>query len=266
MIGAIIGDIVGSRFEFNNHRSKDFELFTANCFPTDDSIMTVAIGQAIVECQGDYSNLSRKAIECMQDLGRPYPHCGYGGRFYDWIYSENPQPYNSFGNGAAMRVSGAGFAARTIDEAKELSYKITAISHNHPEGLKGAESVAVAIFLARSGKTKQEIRQYIEGNYYKIDFTIDGIRATYRFNETCRNTVPQAFAAFFEGESFEDTLRNAISVGGDSDTLAAIACSIAEAYYGVPDDLRKQAESYLDNDRYRPVYSWLKNFENTFGR
>lgn len=165
-----------------------------------------------------------------------------------------------------MRVSGAGFAARTIDEAKELSYKITAISHNHPEGLKGAESVAVAIFLARSGKTKQEIRQYIEGNYYKIDFTIDGIRATYRFNETCQNTVPQAFAAFFEGESFEDTLRNAISVGGDSDTLAAIACSIAEAYYGVPDDLRKRAESYLDNDRYRPVYSWLKNFENTFDR
>lgn len=162
MIGAIIGDIVGSRFEFNNLRSKDFELFTADCFPTDDSIMTVAIGQAIVECQGDYSNLSRKAIECMQDLGKTYPHCGYGERFYDWIYSENPQPYSSFGNGAAMRVSGAGFAAHTLDEAKELSYKVTAISHNHPEGLKSAESVAVAIFLARNGKTKQEIRQYIE--------------------------------------------------------------------------------------------------------
>lgn len=262
MIGAIIGDIVGSRFEFNNHRSKDFELFTDNCFPTDDSIMTVAVGQAIAECQGDYSNLSRKAIECMQDLGRIYPDCGFGGMFYQWIFSENPQPYSSFGNGAAMRISGVGFAARTLEEAKELAYKVTAISHNHPEGIKGAEAVAVSIFLARKGKTKHEIRKYIEDNYYKINFTIDEIRATYRFNETCQETVPQALAAFFESDSFEDTLRNAISVGGDSDTLAAIACSIAEGYYGVPDDLRKQAESYLDNNRYRPVYTWLKNFEN----
>ena len=266
MIGAIIGDIVGSRFEFDNLRSKDFELFTDDCFPTDDSIMTVAIGQAIVECQGDYSNLSHKAIKCMQDLGRIYPDCGFGGMFFQWIFAENPQPYSSFGNGAAMRVSGASFAARTLDEAKELSYKVTAVSHNHPEGIKGAESVAVAIFLAKSGKTKQEIRQYIEDNYYKIDFTTEEIRGTYRFNETCQGTVPQAFAAFFEGESFEDTLRNAISVGGDSDTMAAIACSIAEGYYGVPDDLRKKAESYLDNDRYRPVYYWLKNFESTFDR
>ena len=245
MIGAIIGDIVGSRFEFDNYRKKDFELFTDDCFPTDDSIMTVAVGKAILECEGDYTHLSERAIECMQELGRPYPDCGFGGSFYDWIYSENPKPYNSFGNGAAMRVSGAGFAAITIDEAKELAYKVTAVSHNHPEGIKGAEAVAVAIYLARHGKTKDEIRAYIEGNYYKIDFTIDEIRPNYEFNETCQNTVPQAFAAFFEADGFEDTIRNAISVGGDSDTLAAIAGSIAEAFYGVHLHLRERAESYV---------------------
>ena len=264
MIGAIIGDIVGSRFEFENHRSKDFELFTDDCFPTDDSIMTVAIGQAIAKCEGNYSNLSQKAIECMQDLGRIYPYCGFGGMFWKWIFTEHPQPYNSFGNGAAMRVSGAGFAARTLAEAKELSYKVTAVSHNHPEGIKGAEAVAVATFLAKTKNSKQKIREHIEDNYYKIDFTLNEIRSTYKFNETCQQTVPQAFAAFFESESFEDALRNAISIGGDSDTLAAIACSIAEAYYGVPDKLRNQAESYLDNDKYRPVYNWLKSFEKKF--
>ena len=262
MIGAIIGDIVGSRFEFDNYRKKDFELFTDDCFPTDDSIMTVAVGKAILECEGDYTHLSERAIECMQELGRPYPDCGFGGSFYDWIYSENPKPYNSFGNGAAMRVSGAGFAAITIDEAKELAYKVTAVSHNHPEGIKGAEAVAVAIYLARHGKTKDEIRAYIEGNYYKIDFTIDEIRPNYEFNETCQNTVPQAFAAFFEADGFEDTIRNAISVGGDSDTLAAIAGSIAEAFYGVPLHLRERAESYLNTNRYTMINDWRKNFED----
>lgn len=264
MIGAIIGDIVGSRFEFDNYRKKDFELFTDDCFPTDDSIMTVAVGKAILECEGNYTHLSERAIDCMQELGRPYPDCGFGGSFYDWIYSENPKPYNSFGNGAAMRVSGAGFAARTLDEAKELAYKVTAVSHNHPEGIKGAEAVAVAIYLARHGKTKDEIRAYIEGNYYKIDFTIDEIRPNYEFNETCQNTVPQAFAAFFEADGFEDTIRNAISVGGDSDTLAAIAGSIAEAFYGVPLHLRERAESYLNTNRYAMIYEWLKKFEERF--
>lgn len=264
MIGAIIGDIVGSRFEFDNYRKKDFELFTDDCFPTDDSIMTVAVGKAILECEGDYTHLSERAIECMQELGRPYPDCGFGGSFYDWIYAEHPQPYNSFGNGAAMRVSGAGYAARTLDEAKELAYKVTAVSHNHPEGIKGAEAVAVAIYLARHGKTKDEIRAYIGGNYYKIDFTLDEIRPTYEFNETCQNTVPQAFAAFFEADGFEDTIRNAISVGGDSDTLAAIAGSIAEAFYGVPLHLHERAESYLNTNRYAMIYEWLKKFEEKF--
>ena len=264
MIGAIIGDIVGSRFEFNNYRKKDFELFTSDCFPTDDSIMTVAVGAAILECGGDYTDLSERAIQCMQELGRPYPDCGFGGNFFYWIYSENPKPYNSFGNGAAMRVSGAGFAARTPDEAKELARKVTAVSHNHPEGMKGAEAVAVAIYLARHGKTKDEIKAYIGDNYYKIDFTLDEIRPTYEFNETCRNTVPQAFAAFFEADGFEDTIRNAISIGGDSDTLAAIAGGIAEAFYGVPLPLRAKAESYLNKKEYKIIYRLLKKFEEKF--
>lgn len=264
MIGAIIGDIVGSRFEFDNYRAKDFELFTDKCFPTDDSIMTVAVGKAILDCEGDYSDLSARTIQCMQELGRPYPNSGYGESFCDWIYSDDPQPYHSFGNGAAMRISAVGFAARNIDEVKTLSRTVTAISHDHPQGLKGAESVAMAIFLARQSKSKAEIRDYIEQNYYKIGFTLDEIRDTYEFNETCQNTVPQAFEAFFEANDFEDAIRNAVSVGGDSDTLAAITGSIAEAYFGVPFDLRKKAERYLENDTFRPIYTWLSRFEKMF--
>lgn len=264
MIGAIIGDIVGSRFEWDNYRAKDFELFTDACFPTDDSIMTVAVGKAILDCDGVYGDLSAKTVSCMQKLGRRYPHCGYGGRFYHWIFSNDPKPYYSFGNGAAMRVSAVGFAARNIDEVKTLSRAVTAISHDHPEGLKGAESVAMAIFLARQSKTKQQIRDYIEQNYYKIGFTLDEIRGTYEFNETCQNTVPQAFEAFFEAKDFEDAIRNAVSIGGDSDTLAAITGGIAEAYFGVPFDLRKKAERYLENDTFRPIYTWLKRFEKMF--
>lgn len=152
MIGAIIGDIAGSRFEFRNYRQKDFELFTPECSPTDDSIMTVALGKAILSCNGDYTNLSQKAIECMQEFGKRYPHCGFGGMFRQWIRAENPQPYGSFGNGAAMRVSGAGFATRSLEEAKKLAHKVTCVSHNHPEGLKGARPLPLQFFWR--GKTK----------------------------------------------------------------------------------------------------------------
>ena len=237
MLGAVIGDIVGSRYEWNNNRLKEFKFFDKKCFFTDDSIMTLAIAKAVMESNDDYSNLSEKAVECMQEVGRPYPDCGYGGSFYHWIYSNDPKPYNSFGNGAAMRVSACGFAARDLDEVKLLSEKVTSVTHNHPEGIKGAESTAAAIYLARSGKKLDEIRDYIDKNYYKMNFTIDSIRDSYEFNETCQNTVPQAMMAFFESGSFEDAIRNAISVGGDSDTLAAITGGIAEAYYGIPDEL-----------------------------
>jgi len=246
MIGAIIGDIVGSIYEWNNHSSKDFELFTEECFFTDDSIMTIAVAKALMESKEDYSDLSEQAIKWMQELGRPYPDCGFGGSFYHWIYSNNPKPYNSYGNGAAMRISPVGWAAKDIEQAKRLSKAVTEVSHNHPEGIKGAESVAVAIVLARQGKSIDEIKEYVNEHYYKIDFKLDEIRETYKFNETCQDTVPQALQAFFESNSFKDAIRNAISIGGDSDTLAAITGSVAEVYYGVPKWMKEKVFWYLD--------------------
>lgn len=245
MLGAIIGDVVGSRFEFHNHRSKEFELFTQGCFFTDDSVMTLAVAKAILNSKGDLTKLSEETVRSMQRLGQEYPAAGYGGMFMRWLGTKNPQPYNSFGNGSAMRVSPCGWAAKTEGEAKILSKLTTEVTHNHPEGLKGAEATTVAIFMARNGAEKEAIRARMAADYYDLNFSIDEIRPTYRFNETCQETVPQAIVAFLESESFEDAIRIAISAGGDSDTLAAIAGSIAEAFYGVPADLREKALSYL---------------------
>lgn len=260
MVGAIIGDIVGSRFEWDNIKSKDFKFLTYQCFPTDDSIMTLALAQAILVSKPDHSDLSKNADECMQSIGRNYPDCGYGGGFYKWMFSDNPKPYNSYGNGAAMRVSAAGFAANSIEEAKDIAKKITEVTHNHPEGIKGAEAIAVAIYMAKTGSSLLEIRDYIDKNYYPMNFTLDGIRATYEFNETCQDTVPQAFMAFFESTDFEDAIRNAISIGGDSDTLAAICGGVAEAYYGVPLEIRRRALAFLD----KRLFKILLDFENKY--
>ena len=243
MLGAIIGDMAGSVYEFHNLKSKRFPLFTRKCYPTDDSIMTIAVAKAILENDGKAEGLEDKAVEWMQKIGRQYPNCGYGGRFYEWMYARKPHPYNSFGNGAAMRVSACGWAGKTLEEVKALSHAVTIVTHNHPEGVKGAEATACAIFLARTGHSKEEIRSFIEDNYYTLDFTIDEIRPTYEFNESCQGTVPQAIEAFLESDSFEDAIRTAVSVGGDSDTLAAITGGIAEAFYGIPEELRKQAIS-----------------------
>ena len=260
MLGAIIGDIVGSRFEWHNIKTKEFDFLTYKCFPTDDSVMTLALAQAILTSKPDYSDLSKNAVECMQAVGRNYPDCGYGGKFRHWMFSDNPQPYNSFGNGAAMRVSPAGFAATSLDEAKLLAKRITEVTHNHPEGLKGAEATVVAIYMARTGSSILEIRDYIDKHYYPMNFTLDGIRSTYRFNETCQETVPQALEAFFESTSFEDAIRNAISIGGDSDTLAAICGGVAEAYYGIPSEIRKHALTFLD----KRLLQILVAFENKY--
>lgn len=246
MLGAIIGDIAGSRFEWNNHKSKDFDLLTYRCRPTDDSVMSLAVAKAILQSKENGTDLARETVSCMQELGRKYPDAGYGGMFSSWISAKNPQPYNSFGNGAAMRISPCGFAASTLDEAIWMARAVTGVTHNHPEGMKAAEAVSAAIFLARNGKSLLEILDYIESRYYKIDFTLDSIRASYSFDVTCQGSVPQAFAAFFESTGFEDAIRNAISIGGDSDTIAAIAGGMAEAYYGIPDALRKHALTYLD--------------------
>ena len=260
MIGAIIGDIAGSRFEFHNYRRKDFTLFAPDCMATDDSIMSLAIAEALMKSRPDDSNLAENTVRYMQSVGRHYPDCGYGGRFYHWIFSDHPHPYNSFGNGSAMRVSAAGFAAVSLEDAKKKAEIVTAVSHNHPEGIKGAVATAEAIYLARTGYDKEEIRKRITEEYYPINFTLDEIRDSYRFNETCQETVPQALEAFFESTDFEDAIRCSVSVGGDSDTLAAICGGIAEAYYGVPDDMREQAISYLD-DRLRDI---LIRFEEIY--
>jgi ADP-ribosyl-[dinitrogen reductase] hydrolase len=184
----------------------------------------------------------------MREIGRKYPDCGFGGMFRKWVFGDNPKPYNSFGNGAAMRISPCGFIAGTEEEAILLSRKVTEVTHNHPEGLKGAQAVSVAIFMARNGAAKNEIEERMEKDYYDLDFTLDGIREDYEFNETCQGTVPQAIVAFLESASFEDAVRNAVSIGGDSDTLAAITGSIAEAFYGVPSDLKSRALTYLDRE------------------
>ena len=264
MLGAVIGDIVGSPKEFNNHRSKEFEMFTSKCSVTDDSIMTAAVAKAIMSCDGNWERLGEQAIRSMQEIGRKYPTCGYGGMFWEWMFTDDPLPYGSYGNGAAMRVSPCGFAARTESEAKLLSRKVTEVSHNHPEGIKGAEATTIAIFLAKNGSTKEEIGDRMRTDYYDLDFTLDSIRSTYKFNETCQETVPQAIKAFLESNSFEDTIRGAISIGGDSDTLAAIAGSIAEAYFGIPDKIRDIALSYL-NPELKGIYDeWQKYMENKF--
>jgi len=271
MLGAIIGDIVGSRFEWNNHKDKEFELFTEDCRMTDDSIMTLAVAKALLETEkamesvaegqerkSDYFSLLKKmSIQYMQAFGRRYPDCGFSRAFYQWIVSEEPQPYNSYGNGAAMRISPVAYVGRTEKEIQDLSETVTGVSHNHAEGLKGAESTATATFMARSGSSKDEIRNWIAENYYPLDFTLDGIRNSYRFTTDCQATVPQAIAAFLESTSFEDAIRNAVSLGGDSDTLAAIAGAIAEAHYGIPEVIKNRALSYFDERQLSVYEEWI---------
>jgi len=260
MIGALIGDIVGSRYERVSHKSKQFKLFDKICRPTDDSVMSLAIAKAILESEDGFGDLSRKAIDVMQELGRIYKNAGYGGTFFKWIWAEDPQPYNSFGNGSAMRVGPCGFAAANLEEAKALSTAVTKVSHNHPEGMKGAEAIAVAVFLARSRKSKEEIRTYIHENYYDINFTLDQIRKEYKFDVSCQGSVPVALEAFFEAADFEDAVRNAISVGGDSDTIGAMAGAVAEAYYGVPERIIDRAIEYLDARQMEILYYFEKQY------
>lgn len=270
MLGAIIGDIVGSRFEFHNIKSKQFDLFTKDSFATDDTIMTIAVAKSFVECKPDYSDLADTTIYNMSLLGNQYPDAGYGGMFNYWLQSVYPEPYNSFGNGAAMRVSPVGWAARSMDEVKDLSYAVTAVTHNHAEGIKGAEATAVAVYMAKNGYDKKTIKSFIDSNYYLMNFTLDGIRESYSFNETCQQTVPQALMAFFESVSFEDAIRNAISIGGDSDTIAAITGGVAEAYYkAIPRRFKAEAYKRLDKSlsailmqfcESYDVWKWLKKY------
>ena len=246
MYGAIVGDIVGSRFEYENIKTKDFELFHEDCEFTDDTIMTLAVHDALVACQGNYANLKETVIRKFQEAYQAYPNGDYGLRFRRWLQNGETEPYGSWGNGAAMRVSPCGWFAESLEEAKALSYTVTAVTHNHPEGIKGAEATTVAIFLARAGHTKDFIREVILRDYYPINFTLDQIRPFYRFNESSQGTVPFALQAFFESNSFEDAIRNAVSIGGDCDTLTAITGAVADAYYGMPEAIIQKAREYLD--------------------
>lgn len=249
MIGAILGDVVGSIYEFDNIKTKDFELFDKECFFIDDSVMTIAIAEALMQTEEineeNLEDFKENLITVMHEIGVKYPDCGYGGHFLVWMLRNKREPYNSFGNGSAMRVSSVGWYAKTLEDAELIAKATAEVSHNHPEGIKGAVATAGAVFLARTGATMGELRDYIS-KYYTIDFTIDEIRPVYEFNETCQETVPQAMQAFFESTSFEDAIRNAISIGGDSDTLAAITGAVAEAYYGIPEEMKETALSYLD--------------------
>lgn len=268
MIGAIIGDIIGSPFEFNNYRAKDFDFFAPGCYVTDDSIMTIAIGGGLLACKekgllafDKYHQLTWKqeeeiaeiVVKFMKMIGRPYDDCGYGSHFYQWMYSDDEIGYNSCGNGSAMRISSVGEMANDIGEVKVLSRIVTMVSHNHIEGLKGAEATAVAVFMAKHGASMDDIERVINDEYYPIGFTIDKLRETYKFDGTCQGTVPQALQCFFESTDYVDCIRNCISIGGDSDTIAAIAGGVAAAYYGVPSELKEATEACLD-ERLRKIY------------
>jgi ADP-ribosylglycohydrolase len=225
MIGAIAGDIIGSVYEFQQIKTKDFPLFHARCCFTDDSVLTIAIARAILD-DGDY-------LRAVREIGKKYPDAGYGTHFTSWLHSKWPMPYNSWGNGSAMRVSPVGFAFDSVEEVLREAARTAEISHNHAEGVKGARATAMAVFLARTAKDKNLMRAEIASRFaYDLDRTVDEIRPTYSFNESCQQTVPEAIIAFLESTSYEDAIRNAISLGGDSDTLACIAGGIAEAYYG----------------------------------
>ena len=261
MLGAIVGDIVGSRFEWDNIHTKRFRLFTGDCHFTDDSLMTVAIADAILRSGDGFEDLGRHAVERMRYWGRKYPNSGFGGMFIKWLKSDNPQPYNSFGNGAAMRVSPCGWAGKKLAEVTGLSRLVTEVTHNHPDGLKGAETTAMACFLARKGAPMIEIQDYLQEHYYPMDKELEEIAKDYEWHSDCEGTVVPALECVFEADSFEDAIRNAISLGGDSDTIAAVAGGFAGGYFGVPKKIREAALTYLDEEMQRVV----AQFEEKYG-
>ena len=252
MYGAILGDMIGAPYEFDQgDKTKEFELFNRRVRYTDDSAMSLAIAKAVMNAGTDADEAPMKAefVSCMQDIGRRYAQGEYGGRFAGWLTSEDPQPYNIWGNGSAMRVSSIGWFFDSLERTREVARWSAEVTHNHPEGVKGAESVAAAIYLLRTSKSKDEVRQYIIDEFgYDLSRTCDEIRPTYHHVESCQETVPEAITAFLEGTDFEDCIRTAVSLGGDCDTLTCITGSMAEAFYGVPDEFKKECESRLPEE------------------
>jgi ADP-ribosylglycohydrolase len=241
MIGAIAGDIIGSVYEWNNIKTKDFELFSEQCFFTDDSILTIALADSILS--------GKPYVENLKTFFHLYPGGGYGGSFQRWAQSPDSLPYNSWGNGAAMRISPVGYAYNDMETVLRKAKEFTEITHNHPEGIKGGQATAAAIFLARTGESKTAIREYIESQFqYDLSKTVDEIRPTFKFDESSQGTVPQALRAFIDSSGFEDAIRTAVSLGGDTDTLACITGAVAQAFYGdVPEAIQQKVYSILDD-------------------
>ena len=252
MYGAIIGDIIGSRFEFDRGPwTKEFELLTERCNWTDDSVMTIAVMEALMNAgkDADADTIKAECVKSMQKWGRKYPNAGYGSRFIYWLDEKNPEPYNSWGNGSAMRVSGAGWIYDSVERTREVAKATAEVSHNHPEGVKGAECTAAVMFLARTGAGKDEIKEYVTKEFgYDLSKTVDELRPLHHHEESCMDALPKALISFFEGESYEDVVRNAVSLGGDTDTIAAIAGAMADAMYHVPVKIILKAVQYLEQD------------------
>lgn len=252
MYGAILGDIIGSPFEFDRgDKTKDFKLFSRRSHFTDDSVMTLAVCEALLKVGQDATvkEIEDAVISSMQSWGRRYPHEGYGGYFRRWLTARHPEPYNSFGNGSAMRVSAAGWLYDSLEKTRVVAKATANVTHNHPEGIKGAEATASAIFMARNGSSKEEIKKYIENEFhYDLNRTLDEIRPSFHMDETCQKTVPEAIIAFLEARDFEDAIRNAVSLGGDTDTLGAITGSIAEAYFGISETLISECRNRINKD------------------
>lgn len=260
MYGAIIGDIIGSPYEFGSEKRKDFLLLQPQCRPTDDSMMTIAVACACMEANiRDEWDFKQVLTEKMREIGRMYPNAGYGDRFYDWLMEDDAPAYGSYSNGSAMRVSPVAWVAESLEETLRLAKWSAEVTHNHPEGIRGAQAVAAAVYLARTGADKEEIQDYIAANFYDLDFTLEEIRPGYRADLRCEGSVPQAIRCFLEGEDFEDTIRNAVSLGGDGDTQAAIAGSIAEAFFGIPEDLFDEAMAHVDDALSEYIALWSEN-------
>ena len=258
MLGAIFGDIVGSVYEFGGTKRYDFELLSRESRPTDDSCMTLAVAKALLDAYDPSDEAVLLAlVKNMQAVGRRYPNAGYGGMFYNWIFANHPTAYNSYGNGSAMRVSSVGWLYPTLEETLHAAELTAEVTHNHPEGIKGAQAIAAAIFLARNGSDKEEIRKYITDRFfYDLNRTVNEIRPEYRFYVDCMRSVPEAIIAFLDGTDYEDVIRKAVSLGGDGDTLACMAGGIAEAYYGFPEAFREEVLGRLDMPLKRIVFEF----------
>lgn len=256
IIGAVIGDVIGSVFEWNNIKTTEFQLFNPICKFTDDTVLTIAVADTILN--------KKDFAKTIWEYGRKYRGRGYGGRFRNWLKSTEMKPYGSFGNGSAMRASAVGFAFDDIETVLEVAKQTAEVTHNHPEGIKGAQATATAIFLARQGKSKQEIKDYITSTFnYDLNFTLDKIRPSYKFDVTCQGSVPQAIVAFLESSDFENAIRLAISIGGDSDTIACITGGIASAYYK---EIPKEIIDFVANKLPSEYIEIMNKFDEQYDR